>query len=295
LGWLGVFLGCAGLWGVETLFHRSRVQAETEQRQRKELRSQLSDHVLAGITYLKMTRQQLEERLNGGRPFARLPDAAAQIPRYRWDPAALGPQFIGWQVELTFRHYGDGGRVFEELISEKTLAPPVRYHNPAATQASAELETTRHVVLIAGLGTWFVALMTIFLARPWRRQIAQFCLAGALVAAVAWSVNPARTWTRAGLVAPLPLGIASAGLVGLLALVLPARPPQTRLGSVRLHQLRLRPHREPERHLPRMRPPHIAVADRTLARAGRAVAGDIRHECPPRRDRSLRRSGSNLR
>jgi predicted RNA-binding Zn-ribbon protein involved in translation (DUF1610 family) len=85
------------------------------------------------------------------------------------------------------------------------------------------METTRHIVLLLGGGTWFVGMVTVFFARPWRRQVAQVCLAGVIVAAVAWSLSPTRDWQRASLVAPLPIAIASAGLLSLLALIVPVR------------------------------------------------------------------------
>jgi hypothetical protein len=92
--------------------------------------------------------------------------------------------------------------------------------------AKAQMQTARHIALLFGGGVWFVAAVTIFFARPWRRQLAQVCLAGAILAAVAWSVNPTLAWRRPGLLAPLPIGIASAALASLVALLIPVRPAE---------------------------------------------------------------------
>ena len=70
-------------------------------------------------------------------------------------------------------------------------------------------------------------------ARPWRRRIAQFCLAGVFVAAVAWSIKPTRACKLADLVAPVPIGIAFAGMVSLLALVTPLRRSRTQMVTAR--------------------------------------------------------------
>jgi len=139
-GWVGVFLGCAGLWAGEALIHHADIQARRSR-------------CLAN-----------------------------------YHPAVI----------------------------------PSR-HDDSLAFAKAEIETARHIALILGGIAWFVAMLTMFFARPWRRQIAQVCLAGALLSATAWSVSPTRSWGRPSLIAPLPIGIASAGLIGLLAFIIPVR------------------------------------------------------------------------
>jgi ribosomal protein L37E len=221
LGWLGVFLGCAGLWGCEAILYHDDWAEKRERKSRTDELTALLD------SYLKQPAalcEKLESDLNGGRPFEPSFNYRGVGIRYTckywWHAGALGPRFAGWGVEFVFGRPASSDLIPRTLMSYKITAPLAR-PGTSFSAARAEMETTRNIALLLGGGAWFVGMVTMFFARPWRRQVAQVCLAGVVVAAVAWSVSPTRDWQRASFVAPLPIGIASAGLLSLLALIIP--------------------------------------------------------------------------
>ena len=209
------------LWGSEKWLQRRQRLAAAEAVERRARFALLADTF---YRYAGEPIETYEARLNHGRPFKRLPSPDGESVRCEWDASALNGDFAGWTVQFIF-YPALSQSTRRGLECAKTIAPPSRYGEGPSYAALLAMEHARRAALLSAGGAWWLAFLTLLFARPWRRQLAQVCLAAALLAALAWLGDPLRTWDRADWQAPLPIAIAAAGVVSLVALVVPTCRP----------------------------------------------------------------------
>jgi hypothetical protein len=250
--WAAVVAVCAGVGGATWAVQSSTRRAVAERQRQRLLSSELSASVAA--LHAK-TLEEIEAALNGGRPLPRVPGPADPRLRVVLAGETLDPRFKGWEVRLTFfrlpmeppapsaltglpQDVEEAPAAADAVANEGAVAngvtwspyfpysytatPPPAHPGPSAW-AVIQAARLRSALLVFGTAGWVIALLTLPLGRRWRRQIAQVMLACVLVAAAGWALEPGRSWALAAMTRPVPAALALGALVGLCALLAPAR------------------------------------------------------------------------
>jgi hypothetical protein len=205
-------------WSIQSAVIRmTSVEADREQH-RIELTNRMQRYVLGHL-------EDLQASITNGKsiPVEHYDDT----DRIMFDGSAVDPRFAGFGVDMIFK--GDG------IGSYVRVVPPVDHHDSfrdwlgsADVQVGAERFGKSMMVLCAM--AWAAIAVMIPLAGPYRRRLAQLMIAAALLALVGWLADPLRPalWSI-----PtfdwIPASAATGLFIGLLALLVPARKPQSRL------------------------------------------------------------------
>ena len=241
LGWLGVFLGCALLYGTWWVLERQRQQAEAADRDFQHRSDELYQRIVA---YDRAPRDEVERELNGSRrlrgrygegslsvaqpPRELLRDRAGESRTFRLnkrptsgpvvsfraalDGASVGPRFEGWTVYLHF--------VNDRLWSAHAVSPPrTRYVGPSV--AWQLMRIVARLVLCGGALVWVGCVGTACGNPHWRRQISQVALAALMFVAVAWQIDPAQSWLPLAITDSFPTVLLYCFGATLVAVVIP--------------------------------------------------------------------------
>jgi hypothetical protein len=245
--WAVPLIFCAAVAGVSRAAEASRRRAYAEQW--KQLAQ--SDGLHPSVRRFRgHPVEAVEAALNGGKPLARTdgPDDPKLKLRVVLPGAALGRQYEGWVVRLTFHRlpappvrsgplgdvplwqdeldgmrgqvasHGNQGARWRYYLVSYSAAPPPRHEGPSPATL-ALLARLRRVMIVFGTAGWVIAVLTLPFARRWRRQVAQVMLACVLVVGVGWAAEPGRDLSFAALLKPVPAALELGTLASLCALL----------------------------------------------------------------------------
>jgi hypothetical protein len=185
------------------------------------------------------TYDAIAARFTPDNPPATQPHSEGVTFRATFDGRTFGPQFEGWTVTMTFLDNRTGPAPWNLLLADDRqahgrllylTARPPRTYRSTPTPLWYHVQTGRRVAIAVAAIAWAAAAMLLFVAGPWRRAVAQVCVAAALVAATAWLLDPRYDWARWGDDRVLKLIAAGMGF-SLLMVVLPTR--RRRVGHAR--------------------------------------------------------------
>lgn len=210
--WWTILLLCCAAFAIVSRaveFRRRRHEARDAEyyRMHREISYRVGNH-------LGDSKELIEAQLNQGAPLREFPSTTEY--RYCFNAAHLNPAYSGWRVICRFKH----GLLYGAYLVSPPRTPYVRPSNNWV-----EIERLRRYTLGIAGGAWVLGFFMLPFSSRWRRDVAQFCLAAVLVAALAWALNPDHVWTTHDWRSPPVIALAIPLLISLAALLKPLHLP----------------------------------------------------------------------
>jgi hypothetical protein len=239
LPWLIFLAACLALvvghWRAET----QKLRAESAEREHRRQFFQLYQAVMP--YYLK-SPEEFAAGLTGGQALRGHSEVLAYdviIPPIWFGMTAEAPQeeavirtagrVESFRVELSGKELGggEGWRVNLHFIDRKLLGaaavgpPRVPYAGPSASWHA--MRVIRRAAFWCGVAVWFGCALIVWFNLPWRRQIAQVALAGAVLSSVCWWIGPERQRFSPGVRDGVDYGLVGGAAVWLPSIVVRGR------------------------------------------------------------------------